>query len=84
MELFIASLCVYKAVQTLDALSPKEAMPWVKILVGILLGYGAVFILNMDDKSVMGLTVAAGAGIVHTVLRLLTLVGDLARRKSIR
>lgn len=84
MELFVASLCVYKTVQVLDALAPKEAMPWVKIVVGIGLGYAATFLINMEHKAVMGLTVAAGAGIVHTVLRLLTLVGDLARKKTLR
>lgn len=84
MELVVASLAVYKTVQALDALSPKEAMPWVKILVGVALGYAAVFILNMPDKSLMGLTVAAGAGIVHTVMRLLVLLGDLARKRSMR
>lgn len=81
MELFIAATAVYKAVQVLDALSPKEAMPWVKICVGVILGYAAVFILSMEDKPLMGLTVAACAGTIHTVLRLFTLVGDYARRK---
>jgi hypothetical protein len=84
MELFVASLAVYKTVQVLDSLSPKEAMPWVKILVGIALGYASVFILSLEHKPVMGLTVAACAGIVHTVLRLITLVGDVARKRSIR
>jgi len=84
MELLVSSLAVYKVLQTLDALSPREAMPWVKILVGIALGYAAVFLLNMEDKPLMGLTVATGAGIVHSVLRLVTLVGDVARKRSLR
>lgn len=84
MELVIASLAVYKAMQLLDALSPREAMPWVKVLVGCALGYGATFALGLQDPALMGLTVATCAGIVHAVLRLLTLVGDMARKKSLR
>lgn len=84
MEFIVASLATYKVVQLLDALVPREVMPWVKILVGIALGYVASLILSLDGLPVMGLAVAAGAGILHTVLRLTTLVGDVARKRSAR
>lgn len=84
MELLIAAAAVYKAVQVLDALAPKEAMPWVKIVVAVLLSYGATLVLSLQEPALMGLTVATLAGTIHTILRLLTLVGDYARRKSIR
>jgi len=84
MSLIIASLAVYKVMQTLDALTPREAMPWVKVLAGIALGYGAAALARLDDLLLSGLAVAALAGSVHAVLRLVTLVGDLARKRSLR
>jgi hypothetical protein len=78
MTYFLAGLAVYKAVQMLDALSPREAMPWVKVLVGILFGYGAAFLLKMDDPAIAGLAVASIASGCHSVLRLATLLGDMA------
>jgi hypothetical protein len=84
MSLIIASLAVYKLMQTLDALSPREAMPWVKVLAGIALGYGAAAVARLDDVILSGLAVATLAGSVHAVLRLVTLVGDLARKRSLR
>jgi hypothetical protein len=84
MSLIIASLAVYKVMQTLDALTPREAMPWVKVLAGIALGYGAAALARLDDVLLSGLAVAALAGSVHAVLRLVTLVGDLARKRSLR
>ena len=39
MELVILGLVVYKIVQMLDLLSPKEAMPWVKVLSSVLISY---------------------------------------------
>ena len=78
MTLIICGLAVYKAAQLLDALSPREAMPWVKLLVVILLSYGAVLLAQPDNLLISGLSVATLAGAVHTVLRLLTLLGDRA------
>jgi hypothetical protein len=84
MSLIIASLAVYKVMQTLDALTPREAMPWVKVLAGIALGYGAAALARLDNIVLSGLAVASLAGSVHAVLRLVTLVGDLARKRSLR
>ena len=49
MLLLLCSLAVYKIVQTIDALLPKEPMPWVKLLASIALGYGAAAICQIDD-----------------------------------
>ena len=84
MLLLICSLAVYKTVQTIDALLPKEPMPWVRLLASIALGYGSALICDLDNLTISGLAVAAVAGGVHTLLRLLTLAGDLAQRKSLR
>ena len=84
MLLLLCSLAVYKTIQTIDALLPKEPMPWVKLLASIAIGYGAAAICQLDDLIISGLAVTAVAGGVHTLLRLLTLAGDLAQRKSLR
>lgn len=84
MNYIIAALAVYKVVQLLDALTPKEAMPWVKVLAGIILGYAASFVVGLQDKWISGLAVATLAGTCHAVLRLITLVGDMATRRIVR
>ena len=84
MNYIIAALAVYKLVQLLDALTPKEAMPWVKVLVGVVLGYVASFVTNLPNKWTAGLAVATLAGACHAVLRFLTLMGDMAARRTIR
>lgn len=84
MLFIICSLAVYKTVQTIDALLPKEPMPWVRLLGSIGLSYAAAAICSLDNLTISGLAIAAVAGGVHTLLRLLTLAGDLAQRKSLR
>jgi hypothetical protein len=84
MNYIIGALAVYKIVQLLDALSPKEAMPWVKVLVGIVFGYIVSFVTHMDDRWTSGLAVATLAGTCHGVLRFITLIGDSAGRRSPR
>jgi hypothetical protein len=84
MNYIIGALAVYKIVQLLDALSPKEAMPWVKVLVGIVFGYIVSFVINLPDKWTSGLAVATLAGTCHGVLRFITLMGDSAGRKVTR
>lgn len=84
MTYLIAGLAVYKLMQVLDLLTPREAMPWVKVLIGVAFGYASSFILNTQDKWISGLTVATIAGACHGVLRLITLMGDTAQRKSIK
>jgi hypothetical protein len=84
MELLICALAVYKLVQVAEALSPKEPMPWVKVLFALGVSYGVCAIARTDDLWISGLVVATLAGTVHAVLRLMTLVGDMAYRKSIK
>jgi hypothetical protein len=84
MEILLCSLAVYKFVHLADSLSPKEAMPWVKVVFSIAVSYIAVAIAQIGDLWMAGLAVATIAGTVHTLLRLLTLVGDMAYRKSIK
>ena len=84
MNYLIAGLAVYKTVQILDLLTPKEAMPWVKVLVGTAIGYGASFIIDVDNKWIAGLTIATIASACHGVLRLITFMGDMAQRKSVK
>ena len=84
MNYIICALAVYKAVQILEAISPREAMPWVKVLVGIVLSYASIFIVPFDDRWLAGLAVATLAGAVHTLLRLLTLMGDMSFKRSIK
>lgn len=86
MELVICTLAVYKSVQILDALSPKEAMPWVKVVVGWFLSMGATAIGGPFGDASFGhfllysLAIATMAGTVHTLLRLLTHLGDRQRK----
>jgi hypothetical protein len=84
MNYIIAALAVYKLVQLLNVLTPREAMPWVKILAGVAFGYGASFVLNIEDMWTSGLVVATLAGACHGVLRMITLVGDMSQRKSLK
>ena len=84
MNLVIASLAVYKVLQLIDSLLPKEAMPWVKILASIALSYISCLAIDTDSIIVDGAAIAAMSGTVHAVLRLLTLSGDAAHRKSLR
>jgi hypothetical protein len=70
--------------QFLNIMTPKEAMPWVKVLAGILLGYSVSFVTNLPDKWVSGLVVATLASACHGVLRIITLHGDLAARKTLK
>lgn len=81
MTYFLAGLAVYKIVQFLDSMSPREAMPWVKVTLGILFGYGAAFLAGMEHPAIAGLAVATIASGCHSVLRLVTLLGDMALRR---
>jgi hypothetical protein len=84
MNYLISALAVYKVMQFLNIMTPKEAMPWVKVLAGILLGYSVSFVTNLPDKWVSGLVVATLASACHGVLRIITLHGDLAARKTLK
>lgn len=84
MNYVLAGLSVYKLMQLLNSLTPREAMPWVKVSVGIVLGYimGALF--SLPHAWTSGLVVATLASACHGVLRLVTLLGDYAERKSLK
>lgn len=82
MNYLLAGLAVYKLMQFLNTLTPKEAMPWVKVLFGIILGYVVALVTNLSDVWTSGLVVATIASACHGLLRLLTLHGDLAARKT--
>lgn len=84
MELVVCSLAVYKLVQIAEALSPREPMPWVKVLFATAVSYAVAAIAQVGDLWVSGLCIASLAGTVHAVLRLLTLTGDMVYRKSIK
>lgn len=84
MNYVLAGLAVYKLIQLLNSLTPREAMPWVKLLAGIVLGYVSAFILNLPNKWTAGLVVATLASACHGILRLITLHGDLAGKKSLK
>ena len=84
MNYIICALAVYKALQIIESLLPKEVMPWVKVVAGTVLSYIAIFVVPFDDRWLAGLTVATLAGAVHTLLRLLTLMGDMSFKRSIK
>ena len=84
MDLLIAGFAVYKTIQLIDSLLPKEPMPWVKLIASIVLSYGAALLIGLDDIALSGLAVATVAGATHSALRLATLSGDMAHRKSLR
>lgn len=84
MAIVIAALAVYKVIQVLDSLSPREAMPWVKILAGVALSYPAGILMGVDNIAMSGLAIATLSGTIHSVLRFLTLSGDAAQRRSLR
>jgi len=84
INLLLAGLALYKVIQVLDAVAPREAMPWVKVLLGVALGYPIALLAHVPNVTLGGLAVATMAGTIHSVLRLITLTGDMARKKSIR
>jgi len=84
MDLLLAALAVYKIVQILDLFLTKEPMPWVKVVATLLISYALVLILWTDVIWLHGLVVATIAGIVHSLIRMITLMGDMARTKSLR
>lgn len=84
MTYIFAALAVYKLVQIADSLTPKEAMPWVKIVFTVAVGYLILLFVDTEHPAIDGLVIATLAGAVHSLLRLATLLGDLAQRKSTR
>lgn len=84
MEYILGALAVYKLLQVVDLFLPKEPMTWVKVLAGIVASYGISFLVDIDNMIIGGLIIATLAGACHTILRCLTLMGDMAFRKSLK
>lgn len=88
MTLALAALATYKATQVILSLLPREPMPWVKVILSVLLALvGAALVGgegNFGYFLAFALSVATLAGATHTVLRLLTYLGDMALRKSVK
>lgn len=84
MTIALAALAVYKTVQVVLSLLPREPMPWVKVLVGTAFGFAAAALIGADDYVISALAIATLAGATHTVLRLLTYLGDMALRKAVK
>lgn len=84
MELLFAALAVYKIVQIVDMMLPKEPMPWVKVVATLVISYAVVAVLWTDKIWMDGLVVATLAGIVHSTIRMITLMGDMARTRSLK
>ncbi len=84
MTFLICCLAVYKTIHVFDAVTPRQFMPWVKVLIAVALGYAAAALAGLPDLWMAGLAVATGAGTVHSLLRMVTYVGDMAQRRSLK
>lgn len=84
MTILIGGLAVYKAIHVLTTLLPKELSAWITVLVGVVLGIGASWWLSENNVLLSGLAMATIAGATQSVLRLVTLTGDLSLRRSLK
>lgn len=84
MDYIIGALAVYKAVHLLELALPRPVETWVKVAASVVLSYAAAVLLWTDHLPISGLVIATLASVIHAVLRLLTLAGDLAMRRTIR
>lgn len=82
--IILTALAVYKVLQVVLVLLPREVQPWVKVIAGVVISIPVTLLSGLEDVAISSLAVATLAGATHTVLRLLTYVGDLAIRRSIR
>ena len=84
MDYIIGALAVYKAVHLLELALPRPVETWVKVAASVVLSYAAAVLLWTYHLPISGLVIATLASVIHAVLRLLTLAGDLAMRRTIR
>jgi hypothetical protein len=84
MDYILGALAVYKITHVLDMLTPKEAMPWVKVVFSLLVSFIIAFVLGIPNIAIAGCAIATLAGTVHALIRLITLVGDMTQRKTLR
>lgn len=82
--IFIAALAVYKVIHVITSLLSKKLAPWVLVLAGVVFGFGAALMYRPSSFVLSALAIATLAGIVHSVIRLLIYVGDMALRKSLK
>lgn len=91
--IIITALAAYKLSQVILVLLPREPMPWVKVLAGVVVSVGLVALVGSSAFGVRegfgefvaySLAVATLAGATHTVLRLLTYLGDMALRRAVK
>ena len=80
MDYIIGALAVYKVVHLLELALPRPVETWVKVAASVVLSYAAAVLLWTDHLPISGLVIATLASVIHAVLRLLTLAGDLAMR----
>jgi hypothetical protein len=84
MVTLLCGLAVYKVLQVILVLLPREPMPWVKVLAGVVVSFGVALAARVDYVVLSALAIATLAGATHSAIRLLTYAGDLAFRKSIK
>ena len=84
MDYIIGALAVYKVVHLLELALPRPVETWVKVAASVVLSYAAAVLLWTDHLPISGLVIATLASVIHAVVRLLTLAGDLAMRRTMR
>lgn len=82
MTLLIGGLAVYKVIQIITSALPKKLNGWVVILSGAILGIITSVFISSENVVFSGLAMATLASTTHSVLRLITLTGDLSMRQS--
>ena len=83
-NLLMSGLAVYKLVQITESLLPRHVLPYVKLLFALVLSFGVTFVTPCNNHLLYSLAIATLSGAVHSVLRLITLVGDHASRPTVR
>lgn len=84
MDYILGALAVYKITHVLDMVTPKEAMPWVKVVFSLLVSFIISFVLGLPNVFIAGCVIATLSGTVHALLRLVMLLGDMTQRKTLR
>lgn len=84
MAIVIGGLAVYKSIHVLTVLIKPGLDAWLKVTLGVLLGVGAAWWLGENNVLLSGLAMSTIAGATQSVLRLVTLTGDLSLRRSLK
>lgn len=82
MTLLIGGLAVYKVIHIITSALPKKLNGWVIVLSGAILGIITSVFISSENVVFSGLAMATIASATHSVLRLVTLVGDSSIRQS--